>query len=332
VHDLAHPEAPNSAPGLIVAALERRRRAGLPPFTVLSCDNLPANGRTAGRIIRRLAALISADLGRYAETVAFPSSMVDRIVPATTDTDRAEIAALTGVDDAWPVVTEPFTQWVIEDNFPLGRPNLARVGVEFVADVEPAEHMKLRMLNGSHSTLAYLGYLAGHAYVADAIADPDFRRLIEGFMTEEVIPTLAMPPEALRHYRDRLIARFANPALRHRTWQIAMDGSQKLPQRLLGTIRDRLAAGLPFRRLALGVAGWMRYVAGRDDAGTPIDVRDPLAPLFADIGGDAGRLFALTEIFGDLSGNPVLEAEVLSALTALRRDGAKATVRAYSAA
>src|SRR5688572_28080996 len=148
--------------------------------------------------------------------------------------------------------------------------------------------MKLRMLNGSHSTLAYLGYLAGHQYVADAIGDPPFRNLIQGLMTDEVMPTLPMPRAELENYRDDLLARFANPALKHRTWQIAFDGSQKLPQRLLGTIRDRLKLGAPIPRLALGVAAWMRYVAGTDESGQPIDVRDPLAPRLRKLADEAG--------------------------------------------
>jgi len=162
VHDLAHPEAPVSAPGLIVRAIELRREAGLAPFTVLSCDNLPANGETTRRIVAGFAARRSADLAAYVEAnIAFPSTMVDRIVPATTDADRATVRDATGRDDAWPIVTEPFTQWVIEDRFASGRPAFELAGAELVDDVEPFERMKLRMLNGSHSTLAYLGYLAG---------------------------------------------------------------------------------------------------------------------------------------------------------------------------
>src|SRR5690606_12891464 len=226
VHDLADPGDPVSAPGLIVAAIARRRAAGTAPFAVMSCDNLPANGATTRRIVTRLAALQDRDLAGYiTENVAFPGTMVDRIVPATADADCAAISAITGLDDAWPIVTEPFTQWVIEDDFPEGRPAFEAVGAELVTDVEPYELMKLRMLNGSHSTLAYLGYLAGHQYVADAIADPAIRRLVDRLMSEEVMPTLPMPRADLEAYRDRLLARFANPALQHRTWQIAMDGS-----------------------------------------------------------------------------------------------------------
>ncbi len=336
VHDLTHPDAPISAPGLIVRAIELRKAAGVAPFSVMSCDNLPANGATVRRVVVALAALRSADLAAYIEAkVAFPASMVDRIVPATTDADRAEVSALVGFDDGWPVVTESFSQWVIEDNFVNGRPDFGAVGAEMVADVAPFEHMKLRMLNGSHSTLAYLGYLAGYQHVSDAIADPDLRRLIAGLMTEEVIPTLPMSADMLSAYRDRLLERFANPALKHRTWQIAMDGSQKLPQRLLGTIRDRIAAGRSFDRLALGVAAWMRYVTGIDESGQPIEVKDPLAPRLRQIADAANRspetlaagLLAVREIFSELGTNTQLWEALVGHLDALFRTGAKATAR-----
>lgn len=336
-HDLANPEAPRSAIGFLAQALRVRRAAGLAPFAVLCCDNLPSNGRTVKRVLDRYAALIDGDFGQWvAGEVACPSSMVDRIVPATTDEDRARIGALLGMEDRWPVVTEPFIQWVIEDHFPQGRPDLAASGAEMARDVTPFEHMKLRLLNGSHSTIAYLGYLAGYETVADTVADSDFARLIRTMMDDEITPTLAMPPGTdLDGYKSALMARFANPALRHRTWQIAMDGSQKLPQRLLGTIRDRLAKDAPIARLALGVAGWMRYVSGRDEHGAPIDIRDPLAGRLSAIAAEAGpsaarlgpALLGIGEIFGaDLPADPRFLAPVLSALEALFADGARKTV------
>ncbi|GGF19314.1 mannitol dehydrogenase [Youhaiella tibetensis] len=335
VHDLANPANPRSAPGFIVEALDRRRRAGLAPFTVMSCDNLPSNGHTASRIISEFAAARGSELAAYVATAAFPSTMVDRIVPATTDADRQAVGEALGLEDAWPVVTEPFTQWVIEDRFSAGRPAFETVGAQMVRDVEPFERMKLRMLNGSHSTLAYLGYLAGHQYVADAIGDPAFRKLIFGLMTEEVIPTLDMPEADLHGYRDDLLERFANPALKHRTWQIAMDGSQKLPQRFLGTIRDRIAAGQGYQRLALGVAGWMRYAAGVDEQGNTIDVRDPMVERFRAVAAASGQdpkklaegLLAIREIFGsDLAGDDRFRSEVTRLLAALYENGAAAVV------
>ena len=336
VHDLATPQRPRSAIGFIVEAIARRRDAGLAPFTLLSCDNLPANGRTLKRVTTRFAELRDPDLSRFvAGQVAFPSTMVDRIVPATTDADRASIAERIGVEDAWPVVTEPFSQWVIEDDFPAGRPEWEKAGATFVDDVDAYELMKLRLLNGSHSTLAYLGYLSGHETVAEAMAAPGFEALIRGLMDEEVSPTLpALPGIDLAAYKADLLARFRNTALRHRTWQIAMDGSQKLPQRLLNTIRERLGAGLPITRLALGVAGWMRYAAGTDESGTPIDVRDPLATTIAERTAGkrsaaelAAACFGLEQVFGsDLPANPKFRAAVEDALGHLLREGAAATV------
>ncbi|HRE21781.1 MAG TPA: mannitol dehydrogenase family protein [Rhabdaerophilum sp.] len=341
LHDIANPATPRSAIGYLARALRLRREAGLPPFTVLCCDNLPANGKTVKRVIDRFAALVDADFGQWvAGEVACPSSMVDRIVPATTDEDRARISGLLGLEDRWPVITEPFIQWVIEDHFPQGRPDLAASGAELARDVTPFEHMKLRLLNGSHSTIAYLGYLAGYETVSDTVADADFARLVRTMMDDEITPTLTMPASAnLSGYKDALMARFANPALRHRTWQIAMDGSQKLPQRLLGTIRDRLAKDAPIDRLALGVAGWMRYVSGKDEEGAVIDVRDPMAEKLAAIATGAGpvaarlgpALMGIGEIFGsDLPADPRFTSPVLAALEALFAKGARKTVATLS--
>ena len=336
-HDLAHPDAPVSAPGLLVRALELRKKAGVAPFTVLCCDNLPANGETVATVVTDYAALRSLELADFiTREVTFPSTMVDRIVPATTDEDRRLLVEATGFEDAWPVVTEPFTQWIIEDKFCAGRPDFERVGIQLVSNVKPFEHMKLRMLNGSHSTLAYLGYLAGYEYVSQAVADPSFFNLIHGLMTEEVMPTLSRDVGDLSGYRDALLARFANPALKHRTWQIAMDGSQKLPQRLLGTIRDRLARDLPIKRATLGVAAWMCYVTGKDEKGADIDVKDPLAMRLRSIADSAGRdapglireLLHVKEIFGeDLQLNPIFRAELTEHVSSLFALGSRATVQ-----
>lgn len=338
IHDLENPQSPRSAIGILALALKLRRADGLRPFTILTCDNLPANGRTVKRVIDRFCAMLDRDFGKWvADAVACPSSMVDRIVPATTDEDRRRISATLGVEDRWPVVTEPFFQWVVEDHFPAGRPDLAASGVQLARDVTPFEHMKLRLLNGAHSTIAYLGYLAGHETVSDTIAAPGFAALIRAMMDEDITPTLNMPAGTdLDAYKTALIARFRNPALRHRTWQIAMDGSQKIPQRLLGTIRDRLANGAPIGHLALGVAGWMRYVSGMDERGAPIDIRDPMAGRLHGITREAGpvasrlapALMAIPEIFGtDLPADPRFTAPVMSALANLFEKGAGALVR-----
>jgi len=337
LHDLVAPEDPVSAPGLIVRALELRRAVGIAPFTVLCCDNLPENGKTVARIVTGFAALRGKALADYiAGAVSFPSTMVDRIVPATTEADRELVFETTGLVDAWPVVTESFTQWVIEDRFPTGRPPLEIAGAELVTDVRPFELMKLRMLNGSHSTIAYLGYLSGYRYVSEAIAHPAIRALIYELMTDEVISTLPTAVCNLGGYRDALLERFQNPALKHQTWQIAMDGSQKLPQRLLGTIRDRLAQKLPVTRAALGVAAWMRYVAGTDEQGRAIDVRDPLASRLRQIAesaeGSPARLadglLRVAEVFGDdLPRNDAFRVELVSHLTSLFHRGALETAR-----
>jgi fructuronate reductase len=335
VHDLENIALPRTVPGFLVEALRLRREAQIDAFTVLCCDNLPHNGRTVRSIVSRFAALRDRGLAGYiANEVAFPSTMVDRITPATTDADRAAIAAHLGVEDAAPVITEPFTQWVIEDRFPRGRPDWSIAGAEFVADVAPYENMKLRLLNGSHSTLAYLGYLAGYETVSDTMKDANYRRLAEGVM-DDAATTLKMPPGAdVAAYKRALIERFENPALRHRTWQICMDGSQKLPQRLLGSIRDRLAAGAPVDRLVMGVAGWMRYVTGTDERGEPIDVSDPLSARLRSIADQSGlvadrlapALLDVREIFGDLGADPRFRDAVTKALASIIAKGARVAV------
>ena len=279
VHDLANP-LPKSAPGYLVRALQARHAAGVPPFTVLCCDNLPENGKVVRGVVLDLARLIDPALADWIEAEgAFPSTMVDRIVPATTAADLDRLEALTGARDAAPVMHEPFRQWVVEDHFVGGaRPDLGAVGVQLVDDVTPFEHMKLRMLNGTHSSLAYLGYLAGHETIAEVAADPVFAQFVDRLWKTEIIPALTPPPgEDLGAYADALAARYANPSIRHRTWQIAMDGSQKLPQRILGTISEGRAAGRAVPGLTLAVAAWMRYASGTGLDGAAIEVKDPMA-------------------------------------------------------
>jgi len=274
--DLAQPNAPRSVPGLITAALRRRRANGLPPFAMLCCDNLPDNGNSTRMLVARFARLSDSALADFIENeVVFPNTMVDQIVPATTDADRAEIDTALGVHDAWSVICEPFRQWVIEDRFPFGRPAWERAGAELVTDVRPYEAMKLRMLNGSHSAIAYLGQLAGWRTVADAIADPTLAAFISRLM-QEAATTLLMPPQVdLAAYGRALIARFANPALQHQAAQIARDGSQKVPMRLFATAAARAARGLTSPHVALAVAAWLRCLQGRADDGTPLTIEDP---------------------------------------------------------
>ena len=334
-HDLAQPERPRSALGTLVAGLDRRRREGTAPPTVLCCDNLPSNGRTLRGVTLAFAALRDEALAQWIErAVAFPCTMVDRIVPATTAADIGSLAARLGLEDAAPVVAEPFRQWIIEDRFAGPRPAWEAVGTELVADVAPFEEMKLRLLNGSHSALAYLGGLAGLEHIADVVREPDFATFMRRMMAEEVAPTLTVAAD-LAAYQARLLERFANPAIRHRTAQIAMDGSQKLPQRLLGPIRDQLRAGGPIRHLTLAVAAWMRHAAGRNEHGRTIALADPLAERLRTIAAGAGAdpaalatgFLALHEVFGDdLPRTPRFTAAVTAWLDSLLLKGARATV------
>ncbi|MQQ99069.1 mannitol dehydrogenase family protein [Glaciimonas soli] len=304
-HDLTHPDVPRSAIGFIVRALALRQKAGLPPFTVLSCDNLPSNGLTTRGLVLAFAAAIDPGLAHWiAEHGAFPNAMVDRIVPKTTEDDRASVAIRLGADDAWPVMTEPFSQWVIENRFVGPRPRWEDAGATIVAEVEPYENAKLRMLNGTHSSLAYLGSVIGYVTVDEAIADTRLANFIAAMMGDEIEPTLSRPGLAV--YRAQLLARYRNPALKHKLQQIAMDGSQKLPQRLLGTIRDRLLAGASCDRLCFAVAGWFRYLVGKDESGLAYPISDPLAETLhaaatssLNAAEQVVALLAVREVFGD---------------------------------
>ena len=342
VHDLANPAAPVSTIGVLAAGLSARRAASGKPITVVCCDNLPHNGRTVEGIVRAYAEAIDPSLAKWiGANVTFPCTMVDRIVPATTEADIAEAARLLGATDAAPVVAEPYIQWVIEDRFAAPRPRWEDAGAELVADVAPFETMKLRLLNGSHSTLAYLGYLAGYEFIWQASSDPEFAMLTERLMTEEVIPTLEAPPNVdLAAYGAQIRERFRNPALPHRTKQVAMDGSQKLPQRLLATVRERLASGGSIAHLALAIAGWIRYASGTDEAGQPIAVSDPLAGKFAAIAsgarGNASQIadgfLDLVEVFGtDLTRNVAFRRAVSRDVGSLFRDGVRRTLSVHVA-
>lgn len=349
-HDLRDPGSPHSALGLIVEALNRRRQAGGTGLTVLCCDNLPENGHMVQGLILELARLQSPELAEWiSQEVTFPCTMVDRIVPATTEADRAAVERLLGGKDASPVIGEPFRQWVIEDRFAAGRPGWNQVGAQMVEDVRPFEHMKLRMLNGTHSTLAYLGFLAGLEFVSDAVSTPEFAGLIRKMMDEEIRPTLNMPAGTdLSAYRDALLERYANPALRHRLYQIAMDGSQKLPQRLLGTLRDRRRSGASSPGIVLAVAGWMRYVTGRSEQQEEFTVQDPLSERFQTLAETSGlcdargwhpergpayvqALLQVHEVFGtDLAADEDFAAAVTEAFQMLLHHGSRDAVRRVS--
>ena len=306
-HDLENPTAPKSAIGYIVEALRLRREKGLKAFTVMSCDNVRENGHVAKVAVLGLAQARDPQLAAWIEeNVTFPCTMVDRIVPAATPETIQEIADQLGVYDPCAIACEPFRQWVIEDNFVNGRPDWDKVGAQFVADVVPFEMMKLRMLNGSHSFLAYLGYLGGYETIADTVTNPAYRKAAFALMMQEQAPTLS-------------IERFSNPSLRHRTWQIAMDGSQKLPQRLLDPVRLHLQNGGSWRHLALGVAGWMRYTQGVDEQGNAIDVVDPMLAEFQKINAQyqgADRVKALLGLSGIFADDLPQNADFVGAVTA----------------
>ncbi|ASG63379.1 D-mannonate oxidoreductase [Kluyvera genomosp. 3] len=340
VADLQNPHQPKSAPGVVVEALARRKAAGLPAFSVMSCDNMPENGHVMRNVVCAYARAVDAELADWIEAhVTFPSTMVDRIVPAVTPETLDKIEQLTGVRDPAGVACEPFRQWVIEDNFVAGRPAWEKAGAELVSDVIPFEEMKLRMLNGSHSFLAYLGYLAGYQHINDCMGDDNYRRAAHDLMLKEQAPTLKVQNVDLARYADLLIERYTNPALRHRTWQIAMDGSQKLPQRMLDSVRWHLADNSSFKLLALGVAGWMRYVGGVDEQGNAIEVCDPLLPVIqaAVQQSEEGEsrvkaLLAIEAIFGkDLPLQGQFVDQVTNAYLSLLSKGAKATVAEFAA-
>lgn len=335
IWDLKHADKPKTVHGFLTEAIARRRAAGTKPFTVLSCDNLPANGVTLKRLLVAFAKLKDADLGAYVENeIAFPSSMVDRIVPATTDEDRSRIAKALGANDQWPVTTEPFLQWVIEDDFPSGRPDWDRFGVEMVKDVAPFEDMKLRLLNGSHSTIAYLGLLMGHATVSEAFADPLIRRFVSRLWAE-AIPSLpegvGLKPEA---YTGELTKRYDNPALKHRTAQIANDGSQKLPQRIVATVLDRVEVGGSARCLLVTLAAWIAACEARGETLPSGHFTDPLDGALTDIfakGATAAETVRdVFEAAGFAAGSKhrqQLMDIVVGHLDSLRRHGAAATLK-----
>lgn len=340
VADLQNPQQPGSVPGVIVEALARRRAAGVPAFSVMSCDNMPENGHVIRNVVCAYARAVDVNLAVWiAQNVTFPSTMVDRIVPAITPETLNKIEQITGVYDPAGVACEPFRQWVIEDNFVAGRPEWEKAGAELVTDVLPFEEMKLRMLNGSHSFLAYLGYLAGYQYINECMEDENYRVAAQTLMLKEQAPTLKVTEVDLVRYADQLIARYSNPALHHRTWQIAMDGSQKLPQRMLDSIRWHIAHNSRFDLLALGVAGWMRYVGGVDEQGNSIEISDPLLPVIQQAVQDSKEgecrvqaLLAIDAIFGnELPRVERFTNKIKETYLSLLADGAKATVAKYAA-
>jgi mannitol 2-dehydrogenase len=336
IHDLAHPDRPECAFGYLLEALHRRRQRGIKPFTVLSCDNVQGNGDVTRKVLLRFAELRDVSLKDWlAENGAFPNCMVDRITPATTDADRTLVREAFSIEDAWPVVTEPFRQWVIEDRFCNGRPPFEKVGIQMTPDVHPYETMKLRLLNASHSAMGYLGYLAGFEYIYEIMADPQFRKYIRDLMNEEVTPILKpVPGVDLDEYKETLIERFANPTVKDQASRICLDGSAKMPKFILPSIREQLARGGSVKKLSLAVASWCRYAAGTDEQGKPIEIQDPMADELHQHAKAAGKdprpFLSIREIFGDdLPRSPIFVEQVGDALQSLYDMGAKATLAKY---
>jgi fructuronate reductase len=315
-HDLAAPESPRSLAGWLALSLADRRAAGAPAFAALCCDNMAGNGRKLGAAVRGFAERLDPELGRWvAGEARFPDTMVDSITPATTDALRKEVRAATGFADAIPVAREAYAAWIIEEVLPPGGPDLAGAGAVLTADVGGWERAKLRLLNGAHSTLAYLGLLLGHETVADAMDDPDLAAFVERMMREEIEPTLAGSPLDLSRYIAEVLVRFRNPAIGHKLSQIAWDGSQKLPYRLLDTIADARRSGGRIALLATAVAGWMLFVRRQARAGA--DIVDPLRSQLvaaARAPDAAHRLLALRQVFpAELAGDAAVGAAILQA-------------------
>jgi mannitol 2-dehydrogenase len=307
----------------ILDALALRRERGLQPFTVMSCDNLPGNGDRTRQVCREVGGEAAI------EGVAFPNGMVDRITPQTTDADRAEIKQRFGFDDAWPVVCEPFTQWVLEDRFTLGRPPYEEVGVQVVSDVEPYELMKLRLLNASHQALCYFAYLDGYRLVHDAAQDPLYRTFLRGYMDREGAPTLPpVPGVDLDDYKTTLIERFSNPEVRDTVARLCAESSDRIPKWLLPVIRHNLSHDGEIQRSAAVVASWARYAEGTDENGEPIEVVDPLADRVT-ANAQNGTFIDDRDLFGDLADDHRFRSAFDEALSSLHEHGARKTLERY---
>lgn len=304
-YDLANPGQPKSSFGFLLEALNRRRLRGQAPFTIMSCDNIQGNGSVARKMLLAFARLSNAELAAWVENeVAFPNSMVDRITPATTDEHRALVSDKFGISDGWPVMTEPFKQWVIEDHFTLGRPAWESVGAQMTSNVLPYEIMKLRLLNAAHQALCYIAMLLGYEFVHEAMQDADISKLVELMMDEDVTPILPdVPGVDLTAYKQTLIERFANPAIRDQLSRIGIYGSSGIPKFVLPSIAEQLKAGGSIKFLTFIIASWFRYLDGRDEQGNTIIMKDPNAEKLHKIAVASAKspdqLLALRELFSD---------------------------------
>lgn len=336
VHDAANPSTPRTVFGMMIAALRNRRDAGLKPFTVLSCDNLPENGHVAHRTVIGLARLSDPAFADWIDAqVAFPNSMVDCITPATSDRERRLVADRFGITDAAPVACEPFRQWVLEDNFPQGRPKLELVGAEFVSNVAQFELMKLRVLNGGHAAIAYPGALLGHWFVHDAMADRRISGWLDRLTRAEIVPTLTpIPGVSFDAYREKIADRFSNPEVGDTIARLCLDGSNRQPKFVLPVLRQALSENRHYKGLSLEVALWCRYCAGTDEAGNPIAPNDDNA---ADLKSralaaktDPQSFLSNTLVFGTLGKDARFASAFAAALASLWSNGVEATLNAYA--
>ncbi|WP_417628604.1 mannitol dehydrogenase family protein [Pararhodobacter aggregans] len=333
--DAANPEAPKTAFGMMIRALKARRDAGLAPFTVMCCDNIPHNGAVTRNALCGLARLSDPDFAEWiAANVAFPNAMVDRITPATTDRERAFLAQDFGVADGWPVFCEGYTQWVLEDHFPLGRPAFDAVGAQFVADVAPFELMKLRILNGGHAVIAYPAGLMDIHFVHEAMAHPLVRGFLRKIEETEILPQVPPVPDTdLPGYLDLIERRFSNPKIGDTIRRLCLDGSNRQPKFIIPTLRDALATGGGFNGLALECALWARYCAGVTDSGKIIEPNDPNWDRLVPVAEQARRRpqawLEQEAIYGDLAEHAGFAARFAHWLNALWRDGTAATLTRY---
>ncbi len=334
VHDLAHPQEPHTVFAYLVEGLRRRREAGLAPFTVLSCDNLQGNGDIARRTLTAFATLMDPELGAWIEgNVSFPNCMVDRITPGTTDADREAVASEFGIDDLWPVPAEPFTQWIVEDDFPAGRPALEAVGVQFVADVRPYELMKLRLLNASHQAIAYLGAPLGYVQVDEALRDDLIRRYLVEYMAREAAPTLGeLPGIDLDAYMASLIERFSNPKMRDTLKRLATDGSNRMATFTLPAIQANLDVGRPIPLGAFMVAAWAHYWAligtGQlPESEIPDDVHaEEMTRTALESAANPTAFIEMALLFGELASNESFREAYVRAWESLHAEGMRSAL------
>ena len=335
VADGANPGAPVTAFGAIVAALKARRVAGIPPFTVMSCDNLPGNGHVTHDAVIGTARLSDPELAAWIQAnVAFPNGMVDRITPATGPRERAMAASFGLGDDPVPVTCEPFRQWVVEDNFPNGRPALEKVGVTFSDQVHAFEMMKIRILNGGHAIIAYPGGLMGIEYVHEAMAEPLIRDFLDKIESEEILPIVPpVPGTDLDAYKTLIIDRFSNPEIADTERRLCLDGSNRQPKFIIPSIRDNLARGVVPKGLVLASALWCRYCAGTDENGAVIEPNDPDWDRLTRVAQEARACPAAwleqRAIYGDLADNAEFVEAFTQTLNDVWKNGTAATIRAY---